>query len=271
LVGATAGGTALAAIGSVLYLVVGLIFGMTMASGVLGAIALLAFAILIGVAFAGIGAWLAMAEGITGGTNGVRRMTILPTGAVAVGGDFTSVGNTAKLGTASPYLAYWLPGEGGAGTWVNSDIVLPSSTVYALALDLNGDLWLGNDSNGTATVGTLTSVTGVGMGGGLLSYPRVYVRGPGLLRYLENQTTGHRIYLNLWVASGELVILDLRRGYKVVQNTRGESKLYYLLGGDLGRFGMRSGTNRVVALMTSTTANSLVRLADPALGLSVDG
>lgn len=71
LVGATAGGTALAAIGSVLYLVVGLIFGMTMASGVLGAIALLAFAILIGVAFAGIGAWLAMATGSPEAVQGI--------------------------------------------------------------------------------------------------------------------------------------------------------------------------------------------------------
>jgi hypothetical protein len=215
------------------------------------------------------GAWLAMGDGVTGGN--VRKMLSLPSGAIATAGAFTSVGNTVKLGTASPYLAYWLPGEGGAGTWVNGDIVLPSSTVYALASDANGDLWLGSDSNGAATVGTLTSVTGAGMGGGLLGYPRIYVKGPGLLRYLENQTTGHRIYLNMWVASGELVILDLRRGYKVVQNTRGETKLYYFLGGDLGRFGLRSGTNRIVTLMTSTDGNSLVRLADPGLGLSVDG
>jgi hypothetical protein len=171
------------------------------------------------------GAWLAMGDGVTGGN--VRKMLSLPSGAIATAGAFTSVGNTVKLGTASPYLAYWLPGEGGAGTWVNGDIVLPSSTVYALASDANGDLWLGSDSNGAATVGTLTSVTGAGMGGGLLGYPRIYVKGPGLLRYIENQTTGHRIYLNMWVASGELVILDLRRGYKVVQNTRGETKLYY--------------------------------------------
>lgn len=215
------------------------------------------------------GAWLAMGDGVTGGN--VRKMLSLPSGAIATAGAFTSVGNTVKLGTASPYLAYWLPGEGGAGIWVNGDLVLPSSTVYALASDANGDLWLGSDSNGAATVGTLTSVTGAGMGGGLLGYPRIYVKGPGLLRYIENQTTGHRIYLNMWAASGELVILDLRRGYKVVQNTRGETKLYYFLGGDLGRFGLRSGTNRIVTLMTSTDGNSLVRLADPGLGLSVDG
>lgn len=215
------------------------------------------------------GAWLPMGDGASGGD--IRKMLMLPTGAVAVGGAFTSVGNTAKLGTASPYFASWLPGENGTGTWVNGDVVLPSSTVYALALDLNGALWLGSDSNGAATVGALTSVTAAGMGGGLLSYPRLYVRGPGLVRYIEDETTKQKLWCNLWVASGELVVFDLRRGFKVVQTTKGEPRLYWVLGGDLGAFGLRNGTNRLVCLMTSTDANTLVRVADPALGLSVDG
>jgi hypothetical protein len=215
------------------------------------------------------GAWLAMGDGATGAD--VRKMLQLPSGAIAVGGAFTSVGNTTKLGTASPYFAYWLPGENGTGIWVNGDVVLPSSTVYALAIDINGDVWLGSDSNGAATVGALTTVTGTGLGGGFLAYPRLYVKGPGLMRYLEDETTKARLYLNLWVASGELVVFDLRRGYKTIYNLRGEPKLYYFLGGDLGGFGLRNGTNRVVLLMTSTDANTLVRVADPALGLSVDG
>jgi ABC-2 type transport system permease protein len=71
LVGATAGGTALAVIGSVLYLAIGLIFGVTIESGVLGALALLALSVFVGVAFAGIGAWLAMATGSPEAVQGI--------------------------------------------------------------------------------------------------------------------------------------------------------------------------------------------------------
>jgi ABC-2 type transport system permease protein len=71
LVGATAGGTALAVIGSVVYLAIGLIFGVTIASGVLGAITLVLFSVAVGVAFAGIGAWLAMLTGSPEAVQGV--------------------------------------------------------------------------------------------------------------------------------------------------------------------------------------------------------
>jgi ABC-2 type transport system permease protein len=63
LMGATFGGTAVSIVGSVVYLFVGLIFGVQIESGVLGAIVLVALAIYIALAFAGIGAWLAITTG----------------------------------------------------------------------------------------------------------------------------------------------------------------------------------------------------------------
>jgi len=63
LAGATAGGASIAVFGSVIYLVVGLIFGVKIDTGVVGALVLLALAIYTAIAFAGIGAWLAVATG----------------------------------------------------------------------------------------------------------------------------------------------------------------------------------------------------------------
>ena len=156
------------------------------------------------------------------------------------------------------------------GVWTHAGgLVLPSTTVYAVMTDHNGDVHIGCDSNGAATAGALTSVTGTGMAGGLLGYPRIYVKGPGLLRYVENETTGHRVYLNTWVATGELLTIDLRAGYKTITNARGLRRVP--LAGDLGRLGLRNGANRLIVLMTSTDANSLVRVADAGSLLSADG
>jgi ABC-2 type transport system permease protein len=63
LVGATFGGTALAIAGTFLYLAIGLIFGVSIDTGVLGALALVALSIYVALAFAGIGAWLAIRTG----------------------------------------------------------------------------------------------------------------------------------------------------------------------------------------------------------------
>jgi hypothetical protein len=117
----------------------------------------------------------------------------------------------------------------------------------------------------------LTSVTSGGGAGGLLTYPRFYVRGPGLLGEIANDTTGHRITFNAWIASGELVVVDLRRGFKTFANTRGAPKIAGYLVGDLGSLGLRNGTNRLLVRMTSTDANSLVRVADSGALLSADG
>jgi len=63
LVGATFGGTSVSIVGSLIYLAVGLLFGVTIESGVLGAIVLILLSIYIALAFAGIGAWLAIQTG----------------------------------------------------------------------------------------------------------------------------------------------------------------------------------------------------------------
>jgi len=71
LAGATAGGASIAVFGSVIYLAIGVIFGVQFDTGALGALVLLALAIYTALAFAGIGAWLAVATGSPQAVQGV--------------------------------------------------------------------------------------------------------------------------------------------------------------------------------------------------------
>jgi ABC-2 type transport system permease protein len=63
LLGSMAGGVSVSVMGTIVYVVVGLIFGVTIESGPLGAVTLIALAIYIAIAFSGIGAWIAIATG----------------------------------------------------------------------------------------------------------------------------------------------------------------------------------------------------------------
>ena len=219
--------------------------------------------------------WSAMGDndlggGVTGGN--IQAIKILPTGEVAVGGSHTSLTN-ALVGTLGANLAYWIPGSIGAtGVWVHSDVTFPSSTtVYALMVDHNKQLWVGFDTNGSATTSATTTVTQSGMAGAFLSYPRLYIQGPGVLRYLENLTTAHRLWLNLTIATDEVIIMDLRRGYKTLtSNLNTASRASRFVAGDLGEFGLRAGNNTIVAYYTGTSGNAAMKIADPNSRISAD-
>ncbi len=61
--GQLAGAVFVCLLGAIIYLTVGLIFGVTLASGFLGAVVLIVLAVVIGIAFGAIGIWLALRTG----------------------------------------------------------------------------------------------------------------------------------------------------------------------------------------------------------------
>lgn len=219
--------------------------------------------------------WAALGDndlggGVSGGN--VQALKVLPTGEVAVGGAHTSLINTL-VGTLGANLAYWIPGSIGAtGVWAHSDVTFPASTtVYAFLVDHNRQLWIGFDTNGSGSTSTTTTVTQSGMAGSFLSYPRVFVQGPGVLRYLENLTTAYRVWLNLTVAADEVVTFDLRRGYKTMTSSlNAATRVSRFVAGDLGEFGLRAGDNTLVAYYTGTSGNAAIKVADPNSRLSAD-
>ena len=214
--------------------------------------------------------WTAMGDGVSGGA--VRALLVMPGGELMVGGAFTSAG-PSLVGALATSLAMWIPDlTTGSGTWTHTSLGFPSSTtVYSLITDHNGDLWVGFDTTGSATYAAGTTVTTAGGGGAFLSYPRIYVQGPGTLKYLANATLNQRVWLNLPVATDEVITLDLRPGYKTVTSSvGGASRLGYVVAGELGDLGLTNGSNRLVALFTGTSGNATIKVADPALRLSAD-
>lgn len=71
LAGATMGGTAIASMGTLLYVAVGLVFGVQFATGPAGALVLILLAIYVAFAFSGIGAWLAVLTGSPQAVQGI--------------------------------------------------------------------------------------------------------------------------------------------------------------------------------------------------------
>ncbi|CAB4882441.1 unannotated protein [freshwater metagenome] len=71
LVGATFGGTSVAIVGTLVYLGIGLIFGVTIDAGIGGALLLVALSIYVALAFAGIGSWLAVRTGSPAAVQGM--------------------------------------------------------------------------------------------------------------------------------------------------------------------------------------------------------
>jgi hypothetical protein len=216
-------------------------------------------------------AWSAMSDnsniGVSGGD--VESMLALPTGEIAVGGAFTSAGSSL-VGTLGANLAFWLPGIGGAGVWTHADLAFPSSTtVYAMMLDLNGDFWLATNTSAGAGTSVATSVTAAGMAGAFRSYPRLYVVGPGVFKYVENERTGDRIWFNLPVGTNEVVTLDFRNK-TVTTSQKNASRAAKFVAGDLGEFGLLNGVNKLVTLYTGTSGDATLRLSDPATRLSAD-
>ena len=171
----------------------------------------------------------------------------------------------------------WHPGTGDAGKWVHPDILLPTGTVWAVGLDLNLELWAAGTFNGTGLTSAVQSLTVTGGGGGFWSYPLFYVTGPGVLRYIENQTTGHRVWFNLSIAASEIVTLDLTPGRKTIRSTRlnGVDRVDGFTDGDIGDLGLASGANRLY-IMYHTAAGAVVsapasiKVVDPGLLLSTD-
>lgn len=213
--------------------------------------------------------------GVSGGD--VEAILVLPSGEVAVGGAFTAVKDPI-VGSLGANLALWHPGGiGGSGWWTHGEIVFPgSTTVYSLMLDHNRDLWVGFNTSGSGSYPGRTTVTSGGGGGAVLSYPTLYFVGPGLIRYLENELTGHRMWLNLPVATDETVMFDLEKGEKTITSSlldpagNAPSRAQRFVAGDLGGFGLRRGDNPIDVLYTGTSGNAAAKLSDREMRISAD-
>lgn len=185
-------------------------------------------------------------------------------GILYVTGSFTQAGDLTV-----DRIAAW-----NGTTWFRLDAVFPGAVTIFGGLALDGeDIHVGYNTSGSATASGLTTVTN---GGTVAVYPIVTLVGPSsgscTLHWLENQSSGHRLYFNLTVQAGETVTIDLRTGQKsVVSNWRGAIADNPLSNSDFGSFQLLPGANTVAAFITGTTTGVTLQMRWVPRHWSLDG
>ncbi|RPJ29150.1 MAG: hypothetical protein EHM33_01910 [Chloroflexi bacterium] len=173
--------------------------------------------------------WVALGSGINGT---VYSLDILASGEVIAVGDFDEAGGVDATG-----VAIW-----NGSTWTNLDIV-QGDEIYAVLYDEDKNIYLGADSPLHVAGSTTVNNTGSAE-----TNPKLYVAGPALLKFIENQTNHKRVYIDLDILDGEDVFFDFGRG-KVTSSIRGDLSYSVLPGSDMRAFTLLPGENRIAALM----------------------
>ena len=158
-------------------------------------------------------------------------------------GSFTYAG-----GRYIPNLAVW-----DGSQFHHMDVKLQTTAFSTdgavLVHPLNGNIFIGGNMTaaGQALCSAINLITNPGT---TEAKPVVYVVGPGYLRWIENQSTGKRIYFDMVVDANEEIVIDFGAG--TVESAAKGSLLYTILpGSDFGAFSLIPGENRVAIFMTN--------------------
>lgn len=120
----------------------------------------------------------------------------------------------------------------------------------------NGDVYFSNATASGDTGAIASYINQVNNPGSSETYPFLYVVGPGVLKYIENQTTKKRVWFNLTLIASEEMFIDFARA-TIGSNVR--DGVYYgiLPISDLNDFTLIPGNNIIAAMMTNDVAGSI--------------
>lgn len=120
---------------------------------------------------------------------------------------------------------------------------------YAIYSDGSDDIYIGQHmaAPNIINIPKLNSVNNIGTAS---SYPIMYVKGPGTLRYVSNIKTGQEIFLNMSILSGEEIFIDFAKG-TITSTVRG-SLLYNIYeGSEIRAVNLLPGYNQFAVLITN--------------------
>lgn len=183
--------------------------------------------------------WVALGTGMNGI---VYDIDIDENENIIASGKFTTAG-----GVSCYRLAYW-----NGSVWVNQDVYIskagsPDPDYQAVKFHPNGDLYIGGQSFWYALSYSSAYNLITNAGSSEVS-PSVYIKGPGTLRWLENQTTGKRMYMNLSILNNEEVTIDFGQA-KIYSSIRGDLSYSVLPGSDFKSWKLAPGENKIAAFM----------------------
>lgn len=190
-------------------------------------------------------AWVSLGAGVNG---------IVYSISIAQNGDLVAVGAFTQAGSVQARkIALW-----NGSTWVNMDIYVgqgnTGTIIYAVQFLPNGDLFIGGTQFSASVYNSLYSgITLVNNIGTAQVSPKIYVRGSGTMRWIENLSTGKRVFLNLSILADEEVFIDFGTS-TITSNIRGNLSYTIQQGSDFRGFTLLPGINRIASFMDDDVA-----------------
>lgn len=183
-------------------------------------------------------AWYDMGAGANGPVTDIHVAT---DGTVLVVGAFTRIGSAEADG-----VGFW-----NGTTWASMDIS-PSGSGKAVIRDQYGNIFVSFDG----TLSDYSKHTTVENPGNAEVPANFYVYGPGNLRWIENQTTKKRIYIELDVLNGEEVFINCATG-EIRSSVRGDVSYSLLSGSDFRAWKLVKGDNDIACMMLDDVSATL--------------
>ncbi|MBK9497186.1 MAG: phage tail family protein [Xanthomonadales bacterium] len=204
-------------------------------------------------------AWSSLYNGLNGAVYTISNAKV----GIYVGGNFTT-----GLGDRA---AQW-----NGSRFIRLDADLPGTPIVrTIARTADDSVFVGYDSTGTALASGRTTVTALSTAE---VYPVITITGTttaastSTLQWLENQTTGERLYFSLVINTGEIITIDLRpQSRKVTSNWRGQIFDQPLPTSDFSSWHLVTGANTVAAFMTGTITGATMTMNWAKIHASIDG
>lgn len=173
----------------------------------------------------------------TGADATVRNIHVAPDETVVVVGDFHRIG-----AVDAQYAALW-----NGATWVALDIELEASS-RAVIRDVFGNIYISQNTT-LADFASLTTVENVGSAE---CTPSIYISGPCTLKWIENQTSKKRLYIDLDIAANEEVTIEFGTG--IIQSSIRANLAYSVqIASDIRSWSLLPGNNVLSVFMPSDT------------------
>lgn len=179
--------------------------------------------------------------------------------------------NVLHFGHTDSKLYFW-----NGYTQVQEDLLInTTSPILRTIATSGGDVYFGWDTSPTILIATQTTGT---IQSTASCFPVFYLTATTTaasqttLIWLENQSTGERLYFNLTINTGETVIISLLPGNKtIVSDWRGLIPSQPLSASDFAAFHLLPGSNTLSAFATGTVTGATLRFHYQYRHYSIDG
>jgi phage-related protein len=99
------------------------------------------------------------------------------------------------------------------------------------------------------TASDYSGITRVTNTGSAETKPQIYIKGSGKLRYIENETSKVKVYLDLVILTDEEIFIDFEKA--TIQSTvRGDLSYALLPGSDYDKFTLLPGENKIAIFIS---------------------